>query len=206
MHPHFLLVVVQCVSVEHDPVSVSRSNRIPHFRTESGLDWISKKLNRIRYGYPNWIDHCSKMLNQSVFLVYKPDWIKYLDRFTGIGSDRSTQRKFWTGLGFQKSPICSTLQCITVMNINQRSKLGDRSKNSIQCANTLKHESRAHQCYVNAVHNCKNTRLHIKKQWSKTNSTPKSSGCTQWRSKGRALGAAGPGRLFRGCSTSLTKN
>jgi len=28
---------------------------------------------------------------------------------TGFGSDRITQRKFWTGLGFQKSPINSTL-------------------------------------------------------------------------------------------------
>jgi len=45
----------------------SRSNRILQFRTGSGSDWISKKLNRIRYGYPNCIDHCSKMLNQSFF-------------------------------------------------------------------------------------------------------------------------------------------
>jgi len=30
-------------SVEHDPVSGSRSNRILQFRTESGLDWILKK-------------------------------------------------------------------------------------------------------------------------------------------------------------------
>jgi len=26
-----------------------------------------KKINRIRYGYPNCIGHCSKMLNQSFF-------------------------------------------------------------------------------------------------------------------------------------------
>jgi len=44
-----------------------------------------------------------------VFFGYKPDWIKYFDRFTGLGLDRITQGKFWTGLGFQKSPICSTL-------------------------------------------------------------------------------------------------
>jgi len=37
-------------SVEHDPVAGSRSNRILHVRTGSGLDWILKKLNRIRYG------------------------------------------------------------------------------------------------------------------------------------------------------------
>jgi len=43
------------------------------------------------------------------FFGYKPDWIKYFDRSTGLGSDRITQRKFWTGLGFLKYPICSTL-------------------------------------------------------------------------------------------------
>jgi len=48
------------------------------------------------------------MLNQS-FFGYKPDWIKYSDRSTGLGSDRVTQWKYWTGLGSQKSPICSTL-------------------------------------------------------------------------------------------------
>jgi len=95
-------------SVEHDTVSGSRSNRILHFRTGSGLDWILKKLYRIRYGYPNCIDHCSQMLNQS-FFGYKPDWIKYFDRFTGSGSDGITERKVWTGLGFQKYAICSTL-------------------------------------------------------------------------------------------------
>jgi len=67
-------------SVEHDPVSGSRSNRILHFRT--GLEWILKNLNRIRYGYPNCIDHCSKMLNQRVFSEYELDWIKYFDRST----------------------------------------------------------------------------------------------------------------------------
>ena len=54
-------------SVEHDQVPGSRSNWILHFRTGSGLDWILKTLNRIRFGYPNCIDHCSKMLNQSFF-------------------------------------------------------------------------------------------------------------------------------------------
>jgi len=72
------------------------------------------KLNRIRYGYPKCIDHCSKMLNQSFFL-FKPDWIKYLDRSTGLGSDRITQWKFWTGLGLQKSPICSTLLLLSLL-------------------------------------------------------------------------------------------
>jgi len=44
-----------------------------------------------------------------VFFGCKPDWIKYFDRSTGLGSDRVTERIFWTGLGFQKSPISSTL-------------------------------------------------------------------------------------------------
>ena len=44
-------------SVDHDPVSGSRSNRILQFRTGSGSDWILKKLYRIRYGYPNCFDH-----------------------------------------------------------------------------------------------------------------------------------------------------
>jgi len=44
-----------------------------------------------------------------VFFGYKPDWIKYFDMSTGLGSDRITERKFWTGIRFQKSPICSTL-------------------------------------------------------------------------------------------------
>jgi len=99
---------ILCTSVEPDPVSRLRSNRILHFRTGSGLDWILKKLTRIRYGYPNCIDHCSKMLNQ-FFFGYKLDWIKYFDRSTGLGSHRITDREFWIGLGFQKSPICWTL-------------------------------------------------------------------------------------------------
>jgi len=45
-----------------------------------------------------------------VFFWYKLDWIKYLDRSTGLGSDRITQWKFWTGSGLEKSPLCSTLQ------------------------------------------------------------------------------------------------
>jgi len=43
------------------------------------------------------------------FFGCKPDWIKYFDMSTGLGLDRITERKFWTGLGIQKSPICSTL-------------------------------------------------------------------------------------------------
>jgi len=45
------------------------------------------------------------MLNQS-FFGYKPDWIKYMDESTELGSVRISQRKFWTGLGLQKSQIC----------------------------------------------------------------------------------------------------
>ena len=76
-------------------------------RIRIGLDF-EKKLNRTRYGYPKCIDHCSKMFNQS-FFGCKPDWIKYFDRPNRLASDRIIERKFWTGLGFQKSPICSTL-------------------------------------------------------------------------------------------------
>ena len=46
-----------------------------------------------------------------VFFEYKPDWIKYLDKSTGLGSDLISQRKYWTGLGLQKSQICLTLIC-----------------------------------------------------------------------------------------------
>jgi len=37
--------IPHCVysSIEHDPVSASQSNRILHFRTGPGLDWILKK-------------------------------------------------------------------------------------------------------------------------------------------------------------------
>ena len=45
----------------------------------------------------------------SFFFGYKLDWIKYFDRSTGLGSHRITDREFWIGLGFQKSPICWTL-------------------------------------------------------------------------------------------------
>ena len=40
-----------------------------------------------------------------VFFGYKPDWIKYLDKSTGLGSDRISQRKFWTGLGLHESSL-----------------------------------------------------------------------------------------------------
>jgi len=40
-------------SVEHDPVSGSRSNWILHFRTGSGLDWILKKTQP----YQIWISN-----------------------------------------------------------------------------------------------------------------------------------------------------
>jgi len=79
--------------------------------SEPDPDWTGfwKNSTWSDIGYPNCFDHCSIMLNQRIFFGYKPDWIKYLDRSTGLGSDRITQWKFWTGLGLQKSPICSTL-------------------------------------------------------------------------------------------------
>jgi len=53
--------------------------------SEPDLDWISQKLNRIGYGYPNCIDHCMLNAYSEFFFGYKPDWIKYLDRSTGLG-------------------------------------------------------------------------------------------------------------------------
>jgi len=40
--------------------------------SEPDPDWTGfwKKLTRIRYGYPNCINHCSKMLNQRVFDLF----------------------------------------------------------------------------------------------------------------------------------------
>jgi len=49
------------------------------------------------------------MLNHRGYSDINQDWIKYLDRSTGLGSERTTQWKCWTGLGLQKSPICPTL-------------------------------------------------------------------------------------------------
>jgi len=65
-------------SPDRDPTGFCTSEPEP--------DWTGfwKKLNRIRYGYPNCIDHCSKMLNQRVFFGYKPDWIKYFDKSTEL--------------------------------------------------------------------------------------------------------------------------
>jgi len=61
-----------------------------------GLDFEKTQPDQIWIN-PNCIDHCCIMLNQS-FFGYKADWIKYLDRSTGLGSDQITQWKFWTGL------------------------------------------------------------------------------------------------------------
>jgi len=69
------------ISVEHDPVYGSRSNRILQFRTGSRSDWFPKNINRIRYGYPNCIDHCSLMLDQ-----------RFLSDINRIGSN------IWRGL------------------------------------------------------------------------------------------------------------
>jgi len=112
MQPHALQphAVPLCVtaSVEHDPVSRSRSNRILQFRT--GPVWIGfwkNQPDQIWISKPALITavYCFTR----VFFGYKSDWIKYLDRSSGLGSDRITQWKFWTELGLQKYPICSTL-------------------------------------------------------------------------------------------------
>ena len=52
-----------------------------------------------------------------VFFGYKPDWIKYLDSATGLGSDWITQWKYWTGLGSQKSSIRSTLESVPAVRL-----------------------------------------------------------------------------------------
>jgi len=62
--------------------------------TQNWIGLAFEKINRIRYGYPNCIGHCSIMLISEFSFGYKPDWIKYLDRSTGLGSDRITQWKF----------------------------------------------------------------------------------------------------------------
>jgi len=84
-----------------------RSNRILQFRTGNGSEGFRKNSTWSDMDIQTAIDHCSEMVNQS-FFRHKPDRIKYLDRSTGLGSDRITQWKFWTGLRLQKSPICST--------------------------------------------------------------------------------------------------
>jgi len=75
-------------SVEHDPVSESRSNRILQLGT--GSEWISKKTTGSDTDIQTALIIAVKCLIR-VFLGYKPDWIKYLDRSTRLGSDRITQ-------------------------------------------------------------------------------------------------------------------
>jgi len=55
------------LSVDHDLVAGSRSNRILPFRTGPGWTGFRKYLYGIGYGYPNCVDHCSRVLNQSFF-------------------------------------------------------------------------------------------------------------------------------------------
>jgi len=60
---------------DRDTTGFCNSEQEPH-RTG-----FRKKLNRIRYGYPNCIDHCNKMLDQ-----------KFFSDINRIGSN------IWTGL------------------------------------------------------------------------------------------------------------
>ena len=55
------------VSVEHDPVY----DPTGFCNSERNQDrtGFQKELNRIRYGYPNCVDHCSEMLDQRVFRI-----------------------------------------------------------------------------------------------------------------------------------------
>jgi len=98
-------------SVEHDPVW-QFPDRYPTGFCNSEPDPVWTEFRKTSTG--------SNMDIQTVSITavwclirgcfgYKPDWIKYWDRCTGLGSDRITQQKFWTGLGLQKSPMCSTL-------------------------------------------------------------------------------------------------
>jgi len=55
--------------------------------SEPDPDWLDfEKTQPGQIWMPHYIDHCSKML-RVFFFGYKPDWIKYLDRSTGLGSD-----------------------------------------------------------------------------------------------------------------------
>jgi len=122
---------------DHDPTGFCISELDP--------DWTGfwKYLYRIGYGYPNCIDHCSRMLNQS-FFGYKPDWIKYFRRSTRLGWDRITQRKYLTGSGFQKSPICSTLVRSGYRSVSGPSYL--KSYSSVTCNARVTHDECIVEC------------------------------------------------------------
>ena len=102
---------IEGISVEHDPVSGSQSNGFCTSEPDPG--WTGFWKNSIGSDVDiqtAWITAVNA--KSEVFFRYKPDWIKYFDRSTGIGSDRITERKVWTGLGLQTSPICSTQEGI----------------------------------------------------------------------------------------------
>jgi len=53
---------------------------------DPGWNEFRNNLCRIRYGYPNCVDHRNQMFNQR-FFGYGLDWIKYLDSNAGLGSN-----------------------------------------------------------------------------------------------------------------------
>ena len=76
-------------------------------RIRIGLDF-KKNLSRSDMDIQTALITAGECLIRGIF-GYKPDWIKYLDSGTGLGSDWMTHWKYWTGLGLQKSSIRSTL-------------------------------------------------------------------------------------------------
>ena len=99
--------VLQCWTWSGFRIAIQTDSAIQN-RNRVGLDFEKTQPDRIWISKLHWsLQHNAY---SEFFFGYKPDWIKYLDRSTGFGSDRITQWKFWTGLGLQKSPICSTLR------------------------------------------------------------------------------------------------
>jgi len=78
-------------SVEHDPVP----DRDPtgFCNSEPDPDWTGFWKYLYRIGYPNCVDHCSRMLR--VFFGYQADCIKYLDIATGVKRNFWPLRNFW---------------------------------------------------------------------------------------------------------------
>jgi len=97
------------ISVEHDPLPDRKPTGFCNSEPDPDRAGFRNKLYLIRYGYPNYVDHCSQMLNQSFFFRYKPDRIEYLDSNTRLGSDWITQWKHWIGIAKISDPLKITL-------------------------------------------------------------------------------------------------
>jgi len=77
-------------SVEHDPVSGSRSNRTLQFGPEPDRTGFRKNSTGSDMDIQTALITAVKCLIR-VFFGHKRDWIKYLDRSTGLGPDWVTQ-------------------------------------------------------------------------------------------------------------------